>query len=135
MNAAGYEKDEYWQQEIVHEGKVLRREEAIKFFVDRTGKPSPATWSNARYPDGEEDFPVGGVSWYEAAAYAAFVGKDLPTTHHWQRASVGDTQYFIPLSNFAGRGPARVGSYQGITPRGVYDLAGKHQGMVFQRGG
>ena len=35
------------------------------------------------YPDGQADFPVGGVSWYEAAAYAAFAGKSLPTIHHW----------------------------------------------------
>ena len=30
---------------------------------------------------------LSGVSWYEAAAYAAFVGKSLPTAFHWYRAA------------------------------------------------
>ena len=38
-------------------------------FRDATGRPGPATWRSGTYPDGQADFPVGGVSWYEAAAY------------------------------------------------------------------
>jgi len=30
----------------------------------------------------------------------------------------------LPLSNFAGQGPAPVGKYQGMNPYGTYDLAG-----------
>src|SRR5207302_2058446 len=30
----------------------------------------------------------------------------------------------IPLSNFGGHGPARVGSYQGLSSSGSYDMAG-----------
>ena len=46
----------------------------------RRGRPE-------RILDGQADFPVGGVSWYEAAAYAAFAGKSLPTIYHWYRAA------------------------------------------------
>ena len=35
---------------------------------------------------GQADYPVGGVSWYEAAAYAEFKGKSLPTIYHWDLA-------------------------------------------------
>ncbi len=133
--AGGYRSVAYWPRQFFRTGKEIPREAAIKLFVDRTGKPGPATWSNGQYPVGEAEFPVRGVSWYEAAAYAAFVGRDLPTSHHWHRASAGDVRYIGPLSNFEGKGPARVCSYQGITPRGVYDLAGNVKEWCFNEAG
>ena len=39
------------------------------------------------YPEGQAEFPVTGVSWFEADAYAAFVGKALPTVYHWTQAA------------------------------------------------
>ena len=100
-------------------------EEAVERFRDATGQPGPATWKSGTYPDGQADFPVGGVSWYEAAAYAAFAGKSLPTLHHWYRAAglsrFGD---ILTVSNFSGKGPARVGSYNGLGSFGTYDMAG-----------
>ena len=133
--AGGYDDDKYWRHEFIHQGKLIPREEARKLFVDRTGRPGPATWSDGRFPVGEDEFPVRGVSWYEAAAYAAYVGKDLPTMHHWQRISSGDIRYLIPLSNFEGRGPARVGSYRGITASGLRDLAGNVKEWCFNEAG
>ena len=65
------------------------------------------------------------MSWYEAAAYAVFVGKTLPTLYHWDRAAgVWATSQAAPLSNFSGRGPAQVGSFKGMGPYGTYDMAG-----------
>jgi dienelactone hydrolase len=37
---------------------------------------------------------------------------------------LGGTAIFVPFSNFQGKGPVPVGSLQGITPYGVYDMAG-----------
>jgi dipeptidyl aminopeptidase/acylaminoacyl peptidase len=65
------------------------------------------------------------VSWYEAAAYTAFVGKSLPTAYHWyQAAQVGGFSEIIGLSNFSGQGPAPVGAYRGLGRFGTYDMAG-----------
>ena len=44
-------------------------------FRDTTGRPGPSTWELGTYPDGQDDWPVSGVSWYEEAAYAAYAGK------------------------------------------------------------
>lgn len=64
------------------------------------------------------------MSWYEAAAYAEFKGKSLPTLFHWNRAAdTSASSFVIPLSNF-GRGPAPVGSHRGLSSYGVYDMAG-----------
>ena len=77
------------------------------------------------YPEGKGEFPVGGVSWYEAAAYAEFVGKTLPTVYQWYHAArLGIVSRVLKLSNFSGQGPARVGTYQGLGPFGTYDMAG-----------
>jgi hypothetical protein len=66
-----------------------------------------------------------GVSWYEAAAYAEFAGKSLPTLYHWLRAADPNlVSYIIPSSNFSSDDPAPVGNYPGMGPYGAYDLAG-----------
>ena len=79
-------------------------------------------------PDGKDDFPVSGVSWYEAAAYAEFAGKSLPTISHWYLAAdIRISPLLIPASNFAGKGLASVGSYSSIGPFGTYDMAGNAQ--------
>jgi len=130
--SGGYQNPDYWKHEFVFEGRVLDRATALARFVDQTGQPGPATWEAGGYPDGMEDHPVTGVSWYEAAAYAEFAGKSLPTIDHWYRASgifVGTAQWLftgllIPMSNFGGDGPVAVGSSRAITPLGAVDMAG-----------
>lgn len=97
----------------------------MKRFVDATGRPGPSTWELGDYPEGQADYPVTGISWYEAAAYAEFVGKTLPTVHHWDRAAVTwNSGLIILFSNFNVAGAARVGHYQGVSPFGTYDMAG-----------
>ena len=49
-------------------------------FTDSAGRPGPATWESGNFLEGQEDLPVTGVSWYEAAAFAALSGKSLPTS-------------------------------------------------------
>lgn len=94
----------------------------MSWFVDATGQPGLAAWRFGNYPDGDADLPVTGVSWYEAAAYAAFLGKALPSLYHWYRASgAGFYSNVVALSNFDGRAPDPVGRRRGISRFGAYD--------------
>jgi formylglycine-generating enzyme required for sulfatase activity/dienelactone hydrolase len=125
VDQGGYRRPELWREPFVDGGRILARADAMARFRDRTGQPGPATWSGGRYPDGRGRFPVGGVSWYEAAAYAAFVGQSLPTIHHWYRAAApGRFADILAVSNFSGQGPAPVGHHGGLGPFGTLDMAG-----------
>jgi eukaryotic-like serine/threonine-protein kinase len=132
MDKGGYENPAYWKNEFVNEGKKLTREEALSLFVDKTGRPGPSTWEAGDYPEGQEDYPVSGISWYEAAAYAEFAGKSLPTADHWDSGAGFYYKMFYnyirpqitPISNFNGKGLVPVGKQTGITPYGAFDMAG-----------
>jgi dienelactone hydrolase len=125
IEGGGYKKKEYWKHEFIRGGNLLTWEEAMIEFVDATGRSGPSTWEVGNYPDGMEDYPVTGISWYEAAAFAEFVNKSLPTLFHWSFAAGKEWSAEIaPLSNFDGKGPSPVGSYPGITPYGAFDMAG-----------
>ena len=125
VNTGGYQKKEYWKHEFRRDGRLLSWQEAMSLFRDATDRPGPASWVQGEYPRGQDDYPVTGVSWFEAAAYSEFVRKFLPTIYHWNRAAGTRTSSaVVPRSNFAGHGPARVGSYRGIGPYGTLDMAG-----------
>jgi formylglycine-generating enzyme required for sulfatase activity/pimeloyl-ACP methyl ester carboxylesterase len=142
LDAGGYTNPEYWKHAFVENGIVLDREQAMSRFVDRTGRHGPATWSGGMYPEGEDDHPASGISWYEAAAYAEFAGKSLPTAGHWglargdattliQFPQLGGYATFAPFSNFNGKGPVAVESLPGITSYGAYDMAGNVREWCF----
>ena len=125
VDQGGYRRPELWREPFVDAGRLVPWAEAMARFHDRTGRPGPATWEAGRYPAGRGRLPVGGVSWYEAAAYAVFVGRSLPTIHHWyQAAALGRFADILGVSNFNGRGPAPVGDRGGLGPFGTQDMAG-----------
>jgi formylglycine-generating enzyme required for sulfatase activity/dienelactone hydrolase/tRNA A-37 threonylcarbamoyl transferase component Bud32 len=125
VDAGGYRNRDFWRQPVSKDGRVLSWEEAMALFRDRTGRPGPATWEAGDYLEGRGDLPVTGVSWYEAAAYAAYVGKELPNVYQWSRAAgLWATHQMVPLSNFRGNPLAPVASYRGVGPYGTYDMAG-----------
>jgi formylglycine-generating enzyme required for sulfatase activity/cephalosporin-C deacetylase-like acetyl esterase/predicted Ser/Thr protein kinase len=125
VDAGGYRKSEFWKQTFVENDQTLSCEDAISRFRDKTGRQAPSTWELGNYPEGQAEYPVTGVSWCEAAAFARFAGKDLPTVHQWQNAAdVGRAADITALSNFGGRGLSAVRSHQGISVFGTYDMAG-----------
>ena len=132
VDQGGYSRPEFWKQPFLKDGKTLSWQEAMKLFRDQTGRFGPATWVASEYPKGQDDYPVTGVSWFEAAAYAEFVGKMLPTVYHWAAAAfVYDGSSIIPASNFGSRSVAPVGQYQGMSWSGAFDMAGNAKEWVF----
>jgi serine/threonine protein kinase len=87
ISAGGYHEKKYWKFKFVRNGKEISWQEAIKLFVDRTKLNGPRSWSNQNYPEGKDNYPVTDITWYEAAAYAEFLGKSLPTVYQWEKAA------------------------------------------------
>jgi serine/threonine protein kinase/formylglycine-generating enzyme required for sulfatase activity len=144
INAGGYLRREFWRRPIVRNRREIAWEEAIREFKDRTGLPGPRGWVNQDFPEGKAEHPVTDISWYEAAAYAAFRGKELPTVFQWEKAARGGLvgpgrgrpgYYWMPWgpftgtieqrANFNGRGTLPVESLEfGLSPYGCYHMAG-----------
>jgi dienelactone hydrolase len=137
VDHGGYTNKDYWKSPFVKTGRTLGFDEAMALFRDPTGRPGPSTWELGSYREGQADFPVSGVSWYEASAYAVYAGRSLPTFHHWFRAAGADDIFsgILPLSNFGGEGPSPVGSHQGLSPWGSYDMAGNVREWVVNAAG
>jgi formylglycine-generating enzyme required for sulfatase activity len=112
MDQGGYRRPEYWKQPFVENGIRLSWDQAMHKFLDATGRPGPSTWELGAYPEGEADFPVSGVSWFEAAAYAEFAGRALPAVQAWFNAA---GTVFFPTSSSSAILTARARREWGAT--------------------
>jgi len=126
VDAGGYTSPDYWEGlDFIKDGRQLSWPEAMAEFRDQTDQSGPAGWKHGTYPQGQELYPVSGVSWFEAMAYARFAGKSLPSVYDWQRAACLEESFvIIPFSNFTPDGTAPVGSHPGVGQTGLFDMAG-----------
>jgi tRNA A-37 threonylcarbamoyl transferase component Bud32 len=114
--------------------------EVAAFAIDRTevtcgqfhdycvaaGEPLPRTWNGA-YDPAWEDLPVVGVSHAEAAAYAEWRGKRLPTWTEWQLAARSPAGWLYPWGDDAALlaevpsvgGDRSLPWHQGVRPVGT----------------
>ncbi len=123
-----YTNQKHWDPEVA--GEILS-------FKDRTGKPGPAAWENGTFPPGKEEFPVTGVCWYEAKAYASWRDMRLPTEEEWEVAASFDTitgrkriypwgdDWSATSGNLKDDEVTKVGSFpKDVSPAGCFDMGG-----------
>jgi formylglycine-generating enzyme required for sulfatase activity len=105
-------------------------------FIAATGHTPPQHWTDERPPEHLSDHPVVLVTWNDAAAYAEWAGKSLPSGQQWEKTARGTRGTVYPWGDQPT--PAKcnvrengVGSTttvdcykSGVSPYGVFDLCG-----------
>lgn len=109
------------------------------FYIDKfevTNQDYAAVFPSHQFETAFGQFPVGGVSWVQAKAYADALGKRLPTEAEWEKAARGVEAREYPWGNtfnpeycnVPGQLEARIqriGTYrQWGSPYGCMDMAG-----------
>lgn len=144
-------EDEIYQYVRIHDLYVDKYEVTIgeyKKFLSETGHKQLPKWVYEYSP--ADNYPVVGVDWHDANAYAKWAGKRLPTQFEWEyiargkerrlfpwgnempdgtRANysdINDTNFCRDITNNDGyKYTSPVGNYpKGQTPHGVFDMAG-----------
>lgn len=133
-------KDGYiFGSNLVLDEKPLRKEHLGAFFIDFhevTNAEFKKFKRSHYFPPASSNRPATNLSWSDAAAYARWVGKRLPTEREWEKAARGEDGRRYPwgeksdpskLNSSSNRlfRTVPVMSYpDGVSPYGAYDMAG-----------
>ena len=127
MAADGYHQERFW----LPDGWQWVQQKQIE---------APAFWGDARF--GRPEQPVVGVTWYEAMAFAMWLRAEtgqpwrLPSEAEWEKAVRGADERLWPWGNSFDATRANVAESslgatnavmafpQGVTPEGLFDMAG-----------
>jgi formylglycine-generating enzyme required for sulfatase activity/dienelactone hydrolase len=124
VDGGGYARRELWKEPFLREGHALEWTDAMSLMRDRTGRPGPSTWEGGHYPDGQANYPVTGVSWYEAAAYAEYTHKSLPVIAQWGETAPDYLDGFVVRVSNLSDTLRETSTSASLGPYGTYDLVG-----------
>jgi formylglycine-generating enzyme required for sulfatase activity len=149
IDDGGYNPDAAWWDEAGHDWLTSNDTTAkdLKPWQQRTTKEQPEFWNDERFGAQRSNYPVVGISWYEALAFCRWLTQHkeynpegyvytLPSEAEWEYAARGKKRRIYPWgseqpdeerANFHRRynGATPVGCFPlGATPEGVFDLAG-----------
>ena len=136
LNSPSYQNSKFWN-ELIKKHKIKRFfYNDVSKFLDNTGRNGPSTWSVGMYKENQENFPVLGISWFEALAYCEFRGKTLPNIYQWDKsAGMTSANFIIPGSNILKNSPVDIDAK---TVRGYYGLkhvAGNAREWIYNTSG
>tara|TARA_Y100001936_G_scaffold230793_1_gene254179 strand:- start:365 stop:2575 length:2211 start_codon:yes stop_codon:yes gene_type:complete len=108
----------------------------VSKFIDLTGQKGPSTWSVGKYGEGKGNFPVLGISWFEALAFCEFNNKTLPNIYQWDNAAgMASSNEIIPLSNILKKDPIDISSPTAVGVYGLKNMAGNAREWIFNSSG
>ncbi len=125
LRAGGYKKPEYWDFPFKMGDKLFKFEQVMSRFTDAFGSPGPVGWTYGQYPSSKDDFPVTGISWFEARAYARFREMQLPDVYQWANAArLSRAANFVPKSNFSKSSLVSTINPESANEGGLENIAG-----------
>lgn len=124
VNAGGYENPVYWDFPFQVGNKTYDFNSSIKMFTDRYGRPGPSNWAYGQFPTGLDNYPVTGISWFEARAYAKFLNLSLPNVYQWLLAS-GNPEDLGNVNQYV----TRNSNYDSTQLREVTNESGSFNGL------